>query len=485
MSERHDSGLLTATGRCAWLGLAAICWPAVAGVPARADVITMNDGRVLEGRIVNEQREPILFEIQTGGIRATLELKRADIKSIEKKPLPKDKPEGPAVEQRAAVSKPSPESAGLYLEIPIVGRFGEDVFARGIANALSYAKSRGIRNIVFTVDSTGGTMDQAIAIHRVLSQYANDLTYHAIVRKCLGVALIVPFWCSTIHVTPGSVVGGSNEKMEKVPKKFASQEEQVVRAQLARDLMDEAKKRGRKGEFIRAMVDPEYPLAGWRDANGEVEIGPEPPANLPADRLIFKCEPGTVLVLTYDQAVKLGIPSIDGGAEDLGKALGIAEWRAESSYGQESMDRAADYHRQRIENKQAQFEDAVAQNVRLREVTRTEIENDLKEAAKWDPTKGTYKAFTTYWDWNWGLMVPWDQGIWTPESRAKWRNRNEACGYFMERALRGIDTMIRLERQAKELGLVPTFKPGQLENMRNDVVVKLEMLQRSRYRIGE
>ena len=47
------------------------------------------------------------------------------------------------------------------------------------------------------------------------------------------------------------------------------------------------------------------------------------------------------------------------------------------------------------------------------------------------------------------------------------------------------DELIRLEKEAVKLGLVPTFKDGQLQTMFNDVTVKLEELQRTRYKAGE
>jgi len=470
---------------CRRLALMAVCCLGMVWASAQADVITMSDGRVMEGKIVSEKGDTIHLEIAMSGIRATRVLKRKDIKSIQEKPLPKDDFDESTPKETSLSGKKLEKHTGLYLEVPIIGRLGDQVFSNGIRNALYYAKERGIGDIVFIVDSTGGATDEAIAVHKALAQYASGLTYHAIIRQCLGVALVVPFWCETMHVTPGATIGGSNEKLEKVPSKFASKGERVIRAQIARVLSEEARKRGRTGEYIKAMMDPEESLAGWRDANGKVHTGPKPPADLPADHLIFKCDRGTVLVLSCEKAVQMGVPSIEGGAEQLGKALGLSQWKSAGSYGQEAMTRALNMHRQQAANAQAKNQQEVTSNVNMREATAEDIQYNLKEASKWDPTKATYKTFSGYWDSNWGTYVPIDEGIWTPESQAKWRDRNEACGYFMERALVAIDSMIDLENRARELELVPTFKDRQLEKMRDDVATKLEMLQRTRYRTGE
>lgn len=55
----------------------------------------------------------------------------------------------------------------------------------------------------------------------------------------------------------------------------------------------------------------------------------------------------------------------------------------------------------------------------------------------------------------------------------------------MENALAAIQSMIRLEKEAVKLGLKPTFKDGQLDTILNDATVKLEALQRTRYKSGE
>ncbi len=462
----------------------ALCCLAFAWGPVQADVVTMADGRVLEGSVVAEGDDAVNFEMTIGGIQATLALKRSDIKSIEKKALDQEPREESAAAGEAP-GKPSPEQAGLYLEVPIVGRFGDDILFEGVRDAVAYAKRRGIKHIVFVVDSDGGAMDEAIGVHRVLSRYSSSMVYHAIVRKCMGAALIVPFWCQTLHMIPGATIGGLGGPMEGLPKDLAAMDERVVRAQMARNLVEEARKRGRTGDFIGAMIDPQETLAGWREADGEVVVGRTPPPGLPAGSLIFQSKRGEVLVLSSEQTKKLGIPSIERGADELGKALGIANWKAESDFGQQAMLKAASLHRERAATAQAKFEDAVKKNVRLRETTAASIEHNLKEAAKWDPTKATYNTFSVHWDWGAGLPSSWDSQAWTPESRAKWQNRNEACGYYMENALAAIQSMIRLEKEAVKLGLKPTFKDGQLDTMLNDATVKLEALQRTRYKSGE
>ena len=62
----------------------------------------------------------------------------------------------------------------------------------GVAKVLRYAKRHRVGHIVFVIDSTGvSSVDDAIEIYKLLGKYKNKLTYHAIVRDCIGPGLVV------------------------------------------------------------------------------------------------------------------------------------------------------------------------------------------------------------------------------------------------------------------------------------------------------
>jgi hypothetical protein len=457
----------------------------VAWVPlARADVITMNDGRTFEGTIAAEKNGTVQFDTVVSGIRARLSLARSDIKAIEKKPLSESAEDTAAIDP--GLSEPAAGATGpnLYLEIPIKGRLKEQVFTQAIRSALVYAKKNKIRHIVFTVDSTGGALDEAGAIYRTLKLFEKDLEYHAIIKNCTGEALIVPFLCKTVHIQPGGQVGGSSQQLQGMPARFAKKDEDVVRAQLGEELAEAAQQRGRTGNIIRAMVDPTVELAAWTSEDGTIEQGRRPPPQLPAGRLIFADGPDTVLVLSYEQATRLGLPGIEGGPDALGAALGLSNWREESTTGRDAANRAIAARKKAANTAQAKFEDAVTRNIRMRETTNRAIEANLRQAAAWNPTDASYKTLSVYWGAYWNPQA-FDTSLWTPDSRARWRTRSEACASFLTKARDGISAMIRLDKEAAALGLSPSFREGDLQLMLDDVNAKLDMVSRSMNRVGE
>jgi len=448
-----------------------------------ADIVSLRDGRKLEGVVLSQEGEQIQFDTVISGIRARVTFKKSDVASIEEKPVPEGFFE-------AAEGGHGPEAAGsqavnLYLEIPVQGRLGETVFAQALRSTLAHAKLKGVKHIVFAVDSPGGAIDEAAAIYRTMLQFGDDLTYHSIVRSCTGTCLVIPFLSETIHLQPGGKVGGSDQPWDKLPRRFAAQEEAVARAQIADDLAAEARRRGRKGDIIRAMIDPSDALAAWQIAEGEIVTGAAVPEDVPADRVIFRNERGAVLVLTFEQASRLGVPSIDGGADKLGAVLGLSNWKEYSSYGRDAMNRAVAARQRRAANAQTKFEDNVTRNIRMRETTKRAIEHNLKQAATWNPTDASYAKLSAYWNAYWNPEATWTTNLWTPESQRRWRDRTEACLYFLARARDGVQSMMRLDKEAVSLGLSPTFQQQDLEFMLEDIRVKIDMLKRNRYRVGE
>jgi hypothetical protein len=469
-----------------YLGTLLLCFVGLWGSPARADVVTMKDSRRFEGTVHSEQDGVVQFDTVVSGIRARLSLQKAEIKSIDKKPHSQPTQDPVEIDPGLSGVQQRPDEVTLYLEVPIKGRFKEKVFAAPIRSTLAYARLHGVKHIVFSVDCTGGPADEAGAIYKTLRQFENEFTYHAIVANCVAEAIVVPFLCRTIYLQPGATVGGLNQPLESLPARFAAKEEEVVRAQIADDLAEVARQRGRKGEIIKAMVDPTVRLAAWIDDQGDVELGQSPPPGLPDDRVLFSDGPDNVLVLSFEQATRLGVPSITGGPAAIGPVLGLPDWREESSYGRDTMNKAIAAKQRRENNAQTRFEDAVSRNIRMRELTSRAIETNLQQAASWNPTTASYKNLSVYWNavW-WDPGQEWNTNLWTPDSRLKWQSRSDACASFLVKARDGITSMIKLDKEAVTLGLSPSFKEGDLSAMQDDVNVKLRMLSIGRNRAGE
>ena len=104
---------------------------------SRADLLTLADGRQFEGQVVGEKDDIVQLDTVIAGIRATLSFKRSDIKSLDKKPLATDFFD--EAESYAQERSEESEKQTLYLEIPIVGRFKEQVFSKAVWSTLAYA----------------------------------------------------------------------------------------------------------------------------------------------------------------------------------------------------------------------------------------------------------------------------------------------------------------------------------------------------------
>lgn len=462
---------------------------------AVADVVVLKDGRRFEGTVVGDSADSLSIDTVVSTIRVTLALKKSDIESHDKKAVPAGFYDpAPAA---ARVSDPTKlgDPGSIYLEVPIKGEFGKEVRASGVRAVIAYARAHRIGNLVFTIDSTGGDLDEAQEIYDLLKAQFGKIRLHAIIQNCQGDALAVPSACDTINVLPGAKVGGLGRKLAEISDKLAKEDEGVLRRQLATDLEATAKQRGRSGKVIRAMVDPTETLAAWQDANGELVMGAAAPADVAKDKVIFSDGPETVLMLSYEQAIALGLPPFKGEAADLGKLLDISQWQSESDYGQKTMAKAAADASAREAGVQAVFEAKAKSNVTRRQTTERSIEANMKQASDWAPTKesyATYKNYANRWNWGYGRGYSYyggsdgeDTNRLTAESRKKWRDRTDASMHYLIQSRSAMKTMQRLDAEAVTLGMAPTYKPGELDQMIKDIEVKVTYLNNHRIKTTE
>lgn len=450
-----------------------------------ADVVKLKDGRQFEGTIVGDNEATLSIDTVVSTIRVTLKLDKGEIETHEKKPVPAGFYDPPPAAPRVSDPTKFEDPGSVYLEVPIRGAFGKEVRASGVRAVLTYARAHRIGNIVFTIDSTGGDLDEAQEIYQLLKSQLGKIRLHAIVQNCQGDALAVPSACDTINLLPGSKIGGLGRRLAEISDKLAKEDEGVLRRQLANDLEATAQERGRSGRIIRAMVDPTTKLAAWRDENNEPTLGTMVPEGTAKDRVIFEDGPESVLMLSYEQAVALGLPPFKGGAQDLGKLLDISQWQSESDFGFRTMAKAADDAAKQEAGAHAAFSAKVKNNVTRRETTERSMESNMKQAAEWAPTKesyATYKSYATHWNWGYGYGGSYDTNRLTAESRKKWRDRTDACMHYLIEARSAMKTMKRLDAEALTLGLQPNYKTGELDQMIEDIEVKVTYLNNHRIR---
>ncbi|MFB3893297.1 MAG: hypothetical protein ACE15C_14885 [Phycisphaerae bacterium] len=209
----------------------------------------------------------------------TLSFTKAEIAKTDRKPLDSSFFESKMNPPPKKLDTRFPSGTELYLEVPAVGRIGEQVVPVGITRSLSYAYGNGIKHVVFDVDSQGGDVDATARISRMLQQYDNRLTYHSIVRDAVGMAMVFPLYSKTIHLRAGATLGGAAIIFD--PKKIPEgKTEAILKSQIATRAAAIAKQHGLPYQLVPAMVDPMAGLTVWRDSSGAVrDTCPRGPAN--------------------------------------------------------------------------------------------------------------------------------------------------------------------------------------------------------------
>ncbi len=478
---------------CGAVALAGL-WAAAA--PTMADILETKDGRRYEGRILSRDAEMVRIDAMVGRTRVVLGFPPIDVGSIQEKPLAPgffDPP--PAPERVSAPAKFNPGQK-LYLEVPIVGRIGEQVFADGVAQVLRYAKAHQIQNIVFTIDSPGGDRDEAIEIYDTLKEFKKSLRFYAIARQCQGPALAVPVWANSIQILPGGSLGVGPEaraaadanlaKVAKAAKKEDddADEAEIARSQLAYKLIAETGREGLQAELLRAMIVPGHTLCVWKDAEGKIGWDAVCPEG-GKEKVFLSVGAGQTLDLTYEQARALGMKEFKGGAQELGALLRLDGWTAESDYGIKTMEKTSAAKQKAAKTKQDALDAKVQANVKRRETTEAYISHSLQEAAKWDPTKASYETYADHWGWGWGWANDYPTKKYTLDSQKKWKTYTDACMHYIQSAAKGLRQMKKLDADAVKLGIDPTYKPGEIDRMLEDLAVRFKTLSERRNTTGK
>lgn len=471
--------------------MAAVLGVCVFYAVAAADVVVRDDGQRFEGEIVAEDADAVSIDTVIATVRTVLKVKRSEVKAVEKKAVPPGFFDPPRAPERQSDPKAFTAADMPYLEIPIVGRFGKDVYGQGIRAALTYASRYRIRHIVFTIDSQGwNDLDEAIDAFRALKSYGDRLTCHALIRNCTGDALAIGLMCETLHVMPGGRIGGAQGRLSDASKKITAEDEEVVRQQIAHEASRLMQERGKPGRAIRKMIDPAEPLACWLDGSGKPAFGAEPPAGLATEKIVFSSGAGEVLELDSGALAKLGVPPFEGGVAGLGEALGLPGWKAESDYGRTVMAATAARKTQEAEEKSARFAHVTQANIARREMTDRALQHNIQEAAKWNPTNDSYETYSHRWRWGWGGRWRDDgnyddnSNLFTQDSRKKWQTRTDASLLYLQRAAQAAAAMKRLDEEATKLGLEPTYKAGEIDLMVKDLATKFTALKAERNKRG-
>lgn len=380
-----------------------------------------------------------------------------------------------------APSREGAEQKEFYVEIPIQGRFGNQVTAQGIEEALKAAQCAGANHIVFWIDSKGGDQLVALDIYNLLRKYDSFFKYHALVREATGVALAPIVWCDPIFIQPSGSIGGVN--LVDLDTRYPGIETSVVLMNLALNAGEEAKRHGRSAELVRAMIDPGQAVYGWKDARGYPQISRWLPSDISFQDFIVQHEAGKVLTLSAHQAVELGFArAYSGDAAGLGCELGFCDWISKGDAACTAMAEATRAEQAKTLSPDERHLFLIEQNRRRMAATKASIERFLALANEWNPRLGTYSTYketAVWWDAYWDGWA-YDTRRLTPEARQRWRDRTDITVTALSKARAGVLEMAFLEKEARELGQPALYPPGKLEEMRLDLELKIGMLVRER-----
>jgi hypothetical protein len=433
---------------------------ALLGPRVEADIITLRSGEQIEGKVLEVTRNEVKFETKVHNIRTTVSYRRAQVANIEYRELPADfwdsgRVETPAAAPSApaetdppadtdpdaapddeAVEEPTrrgrripPESQ--YVVVPVKGTIGEEVTAHGLRTALLQTRGRGIKHVVFTVDSPGGYVFEAVQILEALKEFDADLTYHCVIENgAISAASVFAAGADSIYVRPGARLGGAvaytsdnSTGATEVDAKFNS----IWSAEVA----SRAESKGHNGDAFRAMIVVASEL--WQsDADGSFSARSRGGQDTQIDG------PSTVLTISAAQMVKGGMARmVETPIEDMGSLTGVEDWTELKSIGHRAMMTAA---RERAELKR-RFDAA------LEDFQRAGEQYDLNHPSK---VQYTIERSAT--------------GLLTMESRSlrEWQARTDATVRACNTMLASLKELATINTRAEKTGAQHLLIPAKL-----------------------
>lgn len=224
-------------------------------------------------------------------------------------------------------------ASALYVEVPMEGTFGVDVYGDAILQTVRMAAADPyIQHVIYVIDcQQGNLLDKDI-----VGTHQDELEFHALVRDGLTTAVFPIFFCDTIFVVDGSRIGG-------LPlHRFVPQGSEEVTAKMVgiftNQLASAAETHGHNPDIVRAMIDQTKSLHYWRE-NGEVHVTNTEPAStghLQDYEHITPFFEGATVTLDDEQAVKLGLAQRleEFDAVWIGDQLGATHWTVANRFGE-------------------------------------------------------------------------------------------------------------------------------------------------------
>ncbi len=300
---------------------------AAAASLASADTVLTSDGRVLNGRVIQQKEKEIIFEVDKYGAKMQVSLDRSDVVSLKLSPVfkvpmaPLTGKAAPATQPAAGAPTTQPAEASYYV-IPIKGEIGKDVQKELIRQGLQTARLKKAGYIVYEIDSPGGSVGETEEILGIMTE-KSDLRRVAIVSKALSSAAVLCMACNDVFVQPGATIGAALPiPAGPTPQPLDEKVLSAIRA-MARSA---AEMGGHNTLLIQGMMETDMELGlTVKDGKPLVAAG--------HDGKLLK-ERGKILTLTAHEAVDCGLArAITDDPAEIGRMLGIAKWQDATGAG--------------------------------------------------------------------------------------------------------------------------------------------------------
>jgi ATP-dependent protease ClpP protease subunit len=305
-----------------WLIGIMVLWAAAA--PLAADTLIMADGRELEGKLISQSSEKIVFDVHKGSSVLQMVFKPGDVKTVKSGPLSTPKEAPTPLPTPAA---PAKETGPTYFVIPIRDMIGVYVTAAQFEQALKDVERLKPTVVVLEVDSGGGSTQEAAKIIDLMSK-AKDVRFVAYVKNAISAAAIVSLSCKEIYIEKQATIGGAlaYRMTSTMPAEIGEKMQAIWRA----TCRSSAELGGHQPILAEGMVDQEIEIQiVQKDGRPTVAEGHGP--------TMLKRK-GKLLVMTANEAVNCGLAKdIVQNYDDLGTKVGYASWtkpykNAEAAY---------------------------------------------------------------------------------------------------------------------------------------------------------
>lgn len=222
----------------------------------------------------------------------------------------------------------------FYVEVPMIGMFGQEVTAEGIQNALRMAaENPHIHHVVLMIDSNA--REGSLLDDKVVGVHQDRLEVHTVIHDATVLATFPVFFCDSIFITEGGHIGG-------LPlHRYVPQGSEEVIAKMvgiyANQLASAAEQHGHNPDIVRAMIDQNKSIHYWRE-RGVIHVSntaPDSTFSVDDYEHITSHISGETITLDYDQAVKLELayPIEEFDAVWVGDQIGVDRWEPANRYG--------------------------------------------------------------------------------------------------------------------------------------------------------